>query len=112
MWSILFGAIRHNNVEDESWCMAVAGVFTFIFDILQSVFLSFLSFGLLMHKMVVGERKCIIFWLVSLFSVIVGGGLCHASRGVSLPRRRLASNNTCTNKDTISLKALVDFFSR
>jgi hypothetical protein len=24
---------RHNNVEDESWCMAVAGVFTFIFDI-------------------------------------------------------------------------------
>jgi hypothetical protein len=34
MWSILFGANNcNNNVEDESWCMAVAGVFTFIFDI-------------------------------------------------------------------------------
>jgi hypothetical protein len=69
MWSILFGAIRHNNVEDESWCMAVAGGFTFIFDILQSVFLSSLSFGLLMHKMVVGGTKVHIFWLVSLSSV-------------------------------------------
>ena len=71
MWSILFGARKTTTFEDESWSMAVAGVFVLCLIFCKACFsLPPLSlFGLFVH-MAVGNESAYS-WLVPTSEVTV-----------------------------------------